>query len=94
MLMVLFLFLKNKHIHINAEKLCSLCVCLLCSDLDFERFRATVDEVSSHAQGGWSKVIKNTQHTDAHKALLRPLGCFHRIVNVSVLHFLTLCFSV
>ncbi|XP_050991144.1 bcl-2-like protein 13 [Labeo rohita] len=30
---------------------------LLSSDLDFERFRATVDEVSSHAQGGWSKVL-------------------------------------
>ncbi|KAK2894714.1 hypothetical protein Q8A67_011943 [Cirrhinus molitorella] len=30
---------------------------LLSSDLDFERFRAAVEEVSSHAQGGWSKVL-------------------------------------
>ncbi|XP_059362493.1 bcl-2-like protein 13 [Carassius carassius] len=30
---------------------------LLNSDLDFERFRAAVEEVSSHAQGGWSKVL-------------------------------------
>uniref|UniRef100_A0A8C2B527 BCL2 like 13 n=1 Tax=Cyprinus carpio TaxID=7962 RepID=A0A8C2B527_CYPCA len=30
---------------------------LLNSDLDFEHFRAAVEEVSSHAQGGWSKVL-------------------------------------
>ncbi|KAF4101372.1 bcl-2-like protein 13 [Onychostoma macrolepis] len=30
---------------------------LLSSDLDFEHFRAAVEEVSSHAQGGWSKVL-------------------------------------
>lgn len=30
---------------------------LLSSDLNFECFRAAVDEVSSHAQGGWSKVL-------------------------------------
>ncbi|XP_052438156.1 bcl-2-like protein 13 [Carassius gibelio] len=30
---------------------------LLNSDLDFERFRAAVEDVSSHAQGGWSKVL-------------------------------------
>ncbi|XP_016143303.1 bcl-2-like protein 13 [Sinocyclocheilus grahami] len=30
---------------------------LLNSDLEFEHFRAAVEEVSSHAQGGWSKVL-------------------------------------
>lgn len=30
---------------------------LLSSDLNFECFRAAVDDVSSHAQGGWSKVL-------------------------------------
>lgn len=30
---------------------------LLSSGLDFEHFRAAVEEVSSHAQGGWSKVL-------------------------------------
>ncbi|XP_018978545.1 bcl-2-like protein 13 [Cyprinus carpio] len=30
---------------------------LLSSDLNFEHFRAAVEEVSSHAQGGWSKVL-------------------------------------
>ncbi|XP_048025395.1 bcl-2-like protein 13 [Megalobrama amblycephala] len=30
---------------------------LLRSDLSFEHFRAAVEEVSSHAQGGWSKVL-------------------------------------
>ncbi|XP_043120995.1 bcl-2-like protein 13 isoform X2 [Puntigrus tetrazona] len=30
---------------------------LLSSDLDFDHFRAVVEEVSSHAQGGWSKVL-------------------------------------
>ncbi|XP_059421001.1 bcl-2-like protein 13 [Carassius carassius] len=30
---------------------------LLRSDMNFEHFRAAVEEVSSHAQGGWSKVL-------------------------------------
>lgn len=30
---------------------------LLRSDLSFDHFRAAVEEVSSHAQGGWSKVL-------------------------------------
>ncbi|XP_036440510.1 bcl-2-like protein 13 [Colossoma macropomum] len=47
---------------------------LLCGQLDYEGFRAAVQEVSSHSQGGWSKVLVPLVLLQALQAEGQPLA--------------------